>query len=126
MAVPMLMPTSLTEEAYAGVKYHIEGELVPALHIELGEAPVYFEHHILLWKHPAISVSLRPTKGALKRMMAGMQIFVTEASGQGRSHSAATLRGTSCRCTCSEDRKFTCANTNSSRPHITLTTRSSG
>ena len=45
--------------------------------------PVYFEHHILLWKHPTVRIGLKALKGALKRMFAGMQIFVTEASGQG-------------------------------------------
>ncbi len=45
--------------------------------------PVYFEHHILLWKNSTVTIGLKSLKGALKRMMAGMQIFVTEASGQG-------------------------------------------
>ena len=46
--------------------------------------PVYFEHHILLWKHPSVQIRIRPMKGALKRMIAGMQVFVTEASGPGQ------------------------------------------
>jgi len=44
---------------------------------------VYFEHHILRWKNPTVRVQLKALRGALKRMIAGMQVFVTEASGQG-------------------------------------------
>src|SRR5206468_10082296 len=64
--------------------YHIEGELVPVLHVEMDEMPVYFEHHILLWKDPAVQVGLKALKGAFKRALAGMPIFMTEAKGRGR------------------------------------------
>ena len=65
--------------------YHLDGELVPVLTVELGpRTTVYFEHHILLWKHPSVSIEVRPMKGAMKRMLAGMQVFVTEASGDGQ------------------------------------------
>lgn len=82
---PKLLATALQDETFSGVTYHLDGELVPALTVELnGAQSVYFEHHILLWKHPSVNIGIRPMKGALKRMMAGIQIFVTEASGQGQ------------------------------------------
>src|SRR5487761_2498312 len=81
--LPTLLPTQAHDETFGGVTYHLDGELVPVLTIDVSRVPVYFEHHILLWKHPQVRVSLRPMKGALKRMMAGMQIFVTEAAGPG-------------------------------------------
>jgi len=81
--LPRLLPTTAEGETFGGVTYHIDGELVPALTIDVSKTPVYFEHHILLWKHSEVAIGLRPMKGALKRMMAGMQIFVTEASGPG-------------------------------------------
>ncbi|HVX82246.1 MAG: AIM24 family protein [Devosia sp.] len=81
--LPTLLPTQAHDETFAGVTYHLDGELVPVLTVDVSRVPVYFEHHILLWKHPTVRVSLRPMKGALKRMMAGMQIFVTEAQGAG-------------------------------------------
>jgi uncharacterized protein (AIM24 family) len=81
--LPQLMPTSASAETFGGVTYHIDGELVPVLTIDVSKMPVYFEHHILLWKHTTIQIGLRPMKGALKRMLAGMQVFVTEASGSG-------------------------------------------
>src|ERR1041385_6324561 len=77
MAVPVLLPTNATDEAFAGVTYHIQGELVPALHIELGSAPVYFEHHILLWKDPAVQIGIKSLAGAFKRILSGMPVFMT-------------------------------------------------
>jgi len=85
MERPVLLSTTTLDESFAGITYHLEGELVPSLTIELGGGQsVYFEHHILLWKHPAVVIGIRPMKGAFKRMMAGMQVFVTEASGNGQ------------------------------------------
>ena len=84
MAVPKILATAAQNETFGGVTYHIEGELVPVLHLELSTMPVYFEHHILLWKDPRVEIELRPMKGALKRMLAGMPIFMTAARGPGR------------------------------------------
>jgi len=85
MQRPVLLPTSARDESFAGVTYHLDGELVPVLTVELPpSATVYFEHHILLWKHPSVDIGIRAMKGALKRMMAGMQVFVTEATGPGQ------------------------------------------
>ena len=81
--LPVLMPTQAAAETFGGVTYHVDGELVPVLTVDVSRTPVFFEHHILLWKHPTVSISIRPMRGALKRMMAGMQVFVTEASGNG-------------------------------------------
>jgi uncharacterized protein (AIM24 family) len=85
MAAPTLMPTTTSGETFAGVTYHVDGELVPVLTIDVGHTPVYFEHHILLWKSPTVDIRLRPVfAGAFKRMLAGMQVFVTEAAGHGQ------------------------------------------
>ncbi|WP_017460287.1 AIM24 family protein [Dyella ginsengisoli] len=81
--LPVLMPTTARAETFGGVTYHIDGELVPVLTVDVSQTAVYFEHHILLWKHPQVAISLRNMRGSLKRMMAGMQIFVTEARGPG-------------------------------------------
>ncbi len=85
MERPKLLSTSKPDETFAGYTYHLDGELVPALTVDLLEGQtIYYEHHILLWKNPGIIIKIRPMKGALKRMIAGMQIFVTEASGPGQ------------------------------------------
>ena len=82
---PALLPTAAESESFAGFTYHLDGELVPVLTVDLetGQS-IYFEHHILLWKHTQVQISLLPMKGALKRMMAGMQVFVTSANGPGQ------------------------------------------
>jgi len=84
MSAPILLPTQAQAETFAGVTYHIDGELVPVLTVDVTLVPVYFEHHILLWKNPMINIDIKPVAGAFKRMIAGMQIFVTEASGRGQ------------------------------------------
>jgi uncharacterized protein (AIM24 family) len=45
--------------------------------------PVFFEHHVVLWKDPGLDIGVRAMKGAFKRMVAGMPIFLTEARGPG-------------------------------------------
>lgn len=84
MAVPTLLSTETRGETHAGVKYTVEGELVPVLTTELSGMPVYFEHHILLWKDPGVEVGLKPLKGAFKRVLSGMPVFMTQAKGPGR------------------------------------------
>lgn len=84
MNVPVLKNTTAQDESVGGVTYHIQGELVPALHVELQSMPVYFEHHILLWKDPAVTIGVKTLAGAFKRMLSGMAIFMTEAKGPGR------------------------------------------
>jgi uncharacterized protein (AIM24 family) len=83
MVVPAQLPTAARDVAAGGVTYHIEGELVPVLHLELTKMPVYFEHHILLWKSPGVEVAIKPMKGAFKRVMAGMPVFLTRTNGVG-------------------------------------------
>ncbi|MHB8566524.1 MAG: hypothetical protein ACYC7D_09660 [Nitrososphaerales archaeon] len=34
---------------------------------------IFFEHHILLWKDPAASITVRAMKGIGKRMLAAIQ-----------------------------------------------------
>jgi uncharacterized protein (AIM24 family) len=84
MSAPVLLPTQALAETFAGVTYHIDGELVPVLTVDVTLVPVYFEHHILLWKNPMVNIGIKPMPGAFKRIIAGMQIFVTEASGRGQ------------------------------------------
>jgi uncharacterized protein (AIM24 family) len=63
---------------------HIDGELVPVVDIMLGnQLPIYFEHHILLWKHPGVQIGFKSIRGAAKRFFAGLQIFISEAQGPG-------------------------------------------
>lgn len=68
----------------ADMTISIDGELVPVVDIMLGnQMPIYFEHHILLWKHPGVQIGFKSIKGAAKRLFAGLQIFISEAQGPG-------------------------------------------
>ena len=82
---PKILPTQITEGAAPGVKYRLEGELVPVLHMALdGQIPVYFEHHVLLWKDEQVPLSSLNTGGGMKRSLGGMPHIVTVANGPGR------------------------------------------
>jgi len=81
---PKLLPTKIVDGAFAGVKFHVEGENVPVLTVEMvGQQRVFFEHHIMLWKHPSISIGSKVLSGMGKRVLAGLPVFLTEASGVG-------------------------------------------
>jgi uncharacterized protein (AIM24 family) len=84
MPIPTLLPTQARAVPVSDVVYHVEGELVPVLRVEVARMPVYFEHHILLWRTPGVEIALKPMKGTLKRMMAGMPVFLTHTSGNGQ------------------------------------------
>lgn len=62
----------------------IEGTYVPVADMKLAAGDgVYFAHHVLLWMEPGVQVSAMPLKGAFKRMLAGMPIIMTQATGPG-------------------------------------------
>ncbi len=85
MQRPTLLGTGAAEASFAGYTYHLDGNLVPALTVDLAAGQsVYFEHHILLWKSTGVDIGIKAMAGAFKRMMAGMQIFTTEAQGPGQ------------------------------------------
>ncbi len=83
MQLPEPIPTAIKDESFAGVTYHVRGELVPELQVEVGAASVMFEHHVLLWKETQVNVELKKLKGAIKRKIAGLEFFVTKTSGAG-------------------------------------------
>ena len=93
MPIPVQLATTHHDGQGPNLLYHVEGELVPVLRLQLGgSVPAYFEHHVLLWKEPTVDVQLKPIKGAFKRFIAGMPIFLTQAVGQG--HIAFSRDGT--------------------------------
>jgi uncharacterized protein (AIM24 family) len=83
----VLLQSKVDEETYAGVTYHIKGELVPELAVELnGQQTIFFEHHVALWKTQGIEIGMKTggLAGAFKRKIAGLQILLTEAKGSGQ------------------------------------------
>jgi uncharacterized protein (AIM24 family) len=62
----------------------VEGQLVPVVDVELGpQQTVYFEHHIVLWKAPQVTLGFMGIKNAVKRFFSGLQIFISTAKGPG-------------------------------------------
>jgi uncharacterized protein (AIM24 family) len=84
MDIPQPIETQISDESWAGLTYHIRGALVPELQVDLQDAKVFFEHHVLLWKQTGVKIELRKMSGAIKRKIAGGQFFVTKAVGPGR------------------------------------------
>ena len=82
---PTILPTQITQGTAPGLNYRLEGELVPVLHMALdGQVPVYFEHHVLLWKYPSMQIGLHPLKKGLKRRaFGGMPLLLIEAQSAG-------------------------------------------
>ena len=66
-------------------KLQIEGELVPVADFELhaGEK-IWFNHHVLLWKDPAVHLERLSMGGGIKRMFAGLPLILCGAEGPGR------------------------------------------
>src|SRR5438874_5155019 len=52
---PQLVPTTTIHDQYH-TPYRIDGELVPVLTVSVGAIPIYFEHYVLLWKHPSVTI----------------------------------------------------------------------
>ena len=83
---PVLLPTRIDEGHGPGIMYRIQGDLVPVLHLRVdGSMPVYFEHHVILWKDPGMQVGMHQMKGAFKRLIAGMPVFMTELQSPGEA-----------------------------------------
>ena len=81
---PVLLPTKIDEGQAPGIAYRVEGELVPVLHVRLdGSVRLYFEHHVVLWKDPGLQIGIHQMKGAFKRVIAGMPVFMTETESPG-------------------------------------------
>lgn len=83
MHLPEPIPESVTDETFAGVTYHVRGQLVPELQVEVSGQAVMFEHHTLLWKETQLDVELRKLPGGVKRKIAGLEFFITRTSGSG-------------------------------------------
>lgn len=74
------------EMSFEGINMNVDGELVPVATISLspGSQPIFFEHHILLWRDPSVEISARMLKGIGRRLVAGLPVVVTQTSGSGR------------------------------------------
>jgi len=68
-----------------GLSVQVVGHLVPIVTIDLDAThTVYFEHHTILAKGPDLQIGLMSVRGALRRLLAGLPVLLTRASGPGR------------------------------------------
>jgi uncharacterized protein (AIM24 family) len=76
---------NMTEFHFSNSTCQVEGEVVPVAEVNLarGDA-IYFEHHVLLWKDPAVVMTVMQMQGGTKRMLAGMPFIISIAQGPGR------------------------------------------
>jgi uncharacterized protein (AIM24 family) len=75
----------MTEIHFGSSTCQVEGEIVPVAEINLAQGDtVYFEHHVMLWKDPRVSMTVMPMPGGMKRALAGMPFLVSIAGGPGR------------------------------------------
>jgi uncharacterized protein (AIM24 family) len=75
----------MTEIHFGLSTCQVEGEIVPAAELNLGQGDsVFFEHHVLLWKDDHTPMSVMPLQGGIKRALAGMPFIISVAHGPGR------------------------------------------
>lgn len=75
----------MTEFRFSNSTCQIEGEIVPVAELALAQGDsVFFEHHVMLWKEPAVPMSALNTGGGMKRMLGGMPHILSVAHGPGR------------------------------------------
>lgn len=68
-----------------GSSCQLEGEIVPVVEVTLAaKETVYYEHHVLLWKEQQVRLDILPLTGWFKRLLAGMPLVITTATGAGR------------------------------------------
>lgn len=79
----------LTEFGFSDSTCQVNGEIVPTAELSLAEGDgVFFEHHVMLWKEPALALTLFDAGGGaaagIQRMVGGMPHFLSLATGPGR------------------------------------------
>jgi len=79
----------LTEFGFSSSTCQVSGEIVPVAELSLAEGDgVFFEHHVMLWKDPALALTLMDSGGGavagVQRMAGGMPHFLNLATGPGR------------------------------------------
>lgn len=65
-------------------RLQIEGNQVPVADFTLdADEQIYFPHHVLLWRDESSNMTNRPNSGAWNRMLAGMPLYMLDATGPG-------------------------------------------
>lgn len=77
--------THLPDVLQSPIEYRITGTVVPALELMMdGRNDVYFEHFVLLYREPSVVFKMGLPRGAIKRMIGKMPVWMVRAKGTGR------------------------------------------
>ena len=69
----------------ADIPFQVRGAIAPVVEWDLdGSYALFFEHFVLMYRDPKVSVSGAMPRGALKRVIGKMPVILAKASGQGR------------------------------------------
>ena len=104
MPLPEPIPASAHDESFAGVTYHIRGELVPELQIDIDGQQVMFEHHTLLWKETQLDIELKKLPGGSSARLPAWNSSSRAPPARDASPSRATRPGNACRCTSAREK----------------------
>ena len=75
----------LTEVAFGGSVFQVDGTVVPVADVNLGAGEsVFFEHHVMLWKDEQVAMSVMSSPGGAKRLLADLPFVLSVAQGPGR------------------------------------------
>jgi uncharacterized protein (AIM24 family) len=75
----------LTEVAFEGSVFQLDGTVVPVAEVNLGDGEtVFFEHHVMLWKDEQVAMSVMPAPGGMKRLLGDLPFVLSVAHGPGR------------------------------------------
>jgi uncharacterized protein (AIM24 family) len=63
----------------------IDGRVVPVLEVSLDPRDtVFFEHHVMLWKHDSVPMSVMTAPGGARRLLGDLPFVLSVAHGPGR------------------------------------------
>ena len=75
----------LTEFRWSGSVLQVDAGVVPVVEIALSaQDAIFFEHHAMLWKDESVPMSVMPSPGGARRLLAGTPFVLSVARGPGR------------------------------------------
>ncbi len=78
------LPAEQGVRSLDAIHFRVRGGLAPVVEWTLdGSYTLFFEHYVLMYRDPSVTISGSIPKGAMKRMIGKMPIILARASGRG-------------------------------------------